>query len=80
MRSKTVNDIPAAEAAQALAQAGTTAEEVEAIYRLTALPTYQERFVVPPMAREVAIEQTLDPSQHKPAAGFGFRKAPQRRW
>ncbi len=80
MRSKTVNDIPAAEAEQALAQAGTTAEEVEAIYRLTALPTYQERFVVPPMAREVAIEQTLDPSQHKPAAGFGFRKAPQRRW
>ena len=56
------------------------AEEVEAIVRLTALPTFDERFVVPPLAREQAIEQTLDPFSHKPAAGFGFREAPKRRF
>ena len=64
----------------ALASGGTTAEEVEAIFRLTALPTFDERFVVPPLAREQAIEQTLDPFSHKPAAGFGFREAPKRRF
>jgi nitrate reductase beta subunit len=80
MRSKTVTDVPAAEAEQSLTQGRTTVEEAEAIYRLTALPTYEERFVIPPMAREEAIEQTLDPYTHKPAAGFGFREAPERRF
>ena len=63
---------------QALSLGNTTAEEVEAIYRLTALPTYEERFVVPPMGREIAIGETLDPYKHKPAAGFGFRQVPKR--
>ncbi len=63
---------------QALSQADVTCDEVEAIYRLTSLPTYDERFVVPPMSREVAISGTEDPYQHKPAAGFGFRRAPRR--
>ena len=83
MRAKTVNDVPESQVQQALSQAGTTPEEAEAIFRLTSLPTYDERFVVPPMAREMAIEEQLPPpgpSAHKSAAGFGFRKAPQRRW
>ncbi len=80
MRSKKVKDIPEAEAQQALAQVLTTPEEAEAIVRLTALPTYEQRFAIPPMAREIAIEQTQDPSAHKLAAGFGFRRAPLRRW
>jgi nitrate reductase beta subunit len=63
-----------------LEQGATSIEETEAIYRLTSLPTYEERFVVPPMAREDAIEQTLDPYTHKPAAGFGSRKTPERRF
>lgn len=78
MRSQKVRDVPAAEVQQALELAQTTPEEVEAIFRLTSLPTFEERFVVPPLAREVSIEQTLDPFTHKPAAGFGFRKAPAR--
>ncbi len=79
-RSLQVKDVKEAEAKQALAQAELTDAEAEAIFRLTSLPTFEERFVVPPLAREVAIEQTLDPSQHKPATGFGFRQAPVRRW
>ncbi|HBY92434.1 MAG: nitrate reductase subunit beta [Ardenticatenaceae bacterium] len=78
MRAQKVNDVTETEVQQALAQGKTTPEEVEAIFRLTSLPTFEERFVIPPLAREVSIEQTLDPFTHKPAAGFGFRKAPAR--
>jgi nitrate reductase beta subunit len=80
MRAQRVGDVPAAEAEQALITGRVTASEAEAIFRLTSLPTFEERFVVPPLAREVAIEQTTDPYSHKPAAGFGFRLAPARRW
>jgi nitrate reductase beta subunit len=79
-RSQSVKDVSRDEVAEALAQGNTTEEEAEAIFRLTALPTFEERFVIPPMAREVAIEQTLDPYTHKPSAGFGFREAPARRF
>jgi nitrate reductase beta subunit len=79
-RAAAVGDIAAEEVAKALAEGDTTAEEAEAIYQLTALPTFEERFVIPPMAREMAIEETTDPFVHKPAAGFGFRHAPKRGW
>ncbi len=79
-RAETVKDVPEAEVQKALAQGATSPEEAEAIFRLTALPTFEERFVIPPMAREMAIEQTLDPFTHKPDAGFGFRKPPKRTW
>ncbi len=78
MRAKTVQDVSEAEAQEALRLGATDQEEVEAIFRLTARPTYEERFVVPPLAREVAIEGTLDPFQQKREGGFGFRKAPAR--
>jgi len=79
-RAQTVADVDAAEAARALEIGGLTADEAEAIYRLTSLPTYDERFVIPPMGREVSIEQLESPLAHKGAAGFGFREAPARRW
>ncbi|MGE5262621.1 MAG: nitrate reductase subunit beta [Acidobacteriota bacterium] len=78
MRSRRVGDVPEAEVAEALKQGSTIPEEAEAIFRLTSMPTFEERFVVPPLAREQAIEATLDPFTHKPAAGFGFRQAPRR--
>ncbi len=77
-RVQNVGDIPESEAHRALAEAGITAEEAEAIYHLTSLPTFEERFVIPPLAREEAIETVLDPFTHKPMAGFGFRQPPQR--
>jgi nitrate reductase beta subunit len=78
MRGQRVKDVPAAEVQQALAQGDTTAEEAEAIFRLTSMPTFEERFVVPPLGREQAVEATLDPFTYKPSAGFGFRQAPGR--
>jgi nitrate reductase beta subunit len=79
-RGQTVKDVSAAEVQLALGLGETTPEEAEAIFRLTSLPTFEERFVIPPLAREMAIEQTLDPSTHKSSAGFGFRQAAERRW
>jgi len=81
MRSKTVGNVPADEVAHALADGKTNADEAEAIFRLTSLPTFKERFVIPPMARELAIEARVDPFQRKQETGFGLRKeTPERRF
>ncbi len=79
-RAEKVGDITEDEVRQALEVGRTTAEEAEAIFRLTALPSFEERFVVPPLGRETAIEQTKDPYTHKSEAGFGRVSAPERRW
>ncbi|MEZ5098653.1 MAG: nitrate reductase subunit beta [Thermoleophilia bacterium] len=80
MRAKTVGDVPEGDVADALALGRTTQEEAEAIFRLTSMPTFKERFVLPPLAREQQIEALRDPLEHKQHAGFGFRKAGERRW
>jgi nitrate reductase / nitrite oxidoreductase, beta subunit len=77
-RSRSVGDVTAEEAGVALTEAGLTAEMAEAIFRLTARPTFEERFVMPPLAREVAVESTENPYQRKSGSGFGRRKMPER--
>ena len=61
-----------------LAEAGTNREEVEAIYRLTTLPTLAERFVIPQYHREMAVEAWSDPLARKGDTGFGYVQAPVR--
>ena len=86
MRSKKVKDIPEEEVQRALTEGKTTAEEVEAIWRLTSMPTFEERFVVPPMEREAAVDAlfpVLDPVSRnypvrKGAVGVGFHTDPAR--
>ena len=77
-RSQAVGDVTDDRAAAALAGAGMTAPEAEAIYRLTTLATFEERFAIPPMAREVAIEAVTDPFEHKRQAGAGFHRPARR--
>ena len=72
-RAQKVNDFTAEEVDAALTQGNTNADEVEAIFRLTSLPTYEERFVVPPLGREAAVEAVEKPLDHKREAGFGVR-------
>ncbi|HWR21712.1 MAG TPA: hypothetical protein VN444_07615 [Verrucomicrobiae bacterium] len=83
-RWQTVVDLKEADVARALADANMTPEEAEAIFRLTSLPTYEERFVVPPLKREQSIESTRDPLTQKREAGFtrfpGSQKEPARGW
>ncbi len=61
-----------------LESVGTTASEVEDIYRLTTLPTVEERFVLPPYHREMSIEVDGDPLAHKGEAGVGYLSPPRR--
>ncbi len=77
-RAETVGDIPMAVALEALKLADMNEAEAEAIYRMTALPTFGQRFVIPPMHREEAIEAFKDPQDHKREVGFGFTDAPKR--
>ncbi len=77
-RAQTVGDVTVEEANAALAKAGMDAEEAEAIYHLTSLPTYQERFMIPPASREGDIEETYDPQQRKAEAGFGHSQGARR--
>jgi nitrate reductase beta subunit len=42
------------------------------------LCTFEDRFVIPPMHREEAIEMAADPLEHKHSTGFGFLSGPWR--
>ncbi|MBM4177103.1 MAG: nitrate reductase subunit beta, partial [Ignavibacteria bacterium] len=77
-RALTVGDIPLSVAEKMLTEADCTKEEAEAIYKLTSLCTFDDRFVIPPMHREEAIEMMKDPHEHKQAVGFGFVEKPER--
>jgi nitrate reductase beta subunit len=77
-RALTVGDVEMAVAERMLREADCSPEEAEAIYRLTSLCTFDDRFVIPPMHREEAIEMLQDPQEHKQEVGFGFLKGPQR--
>jgi len=61
-----------------LKEADCTVEQAEEIYKLTSLCTFEERFVIPPMQREQAMESLTDPHEQKQSAGFGFLTAPKR--
>ncbi len=61
-----------------LKEADCTVEQAEEIYKLTSLCTFEERFVIPPMQREQALESLSDPFEKKASAGFGFLAQPKR--
>ncbi|OIP34607.1 MAG: nitrate reductase subunit beta [Deltaproteobacteria bacterium CG2_30_66_27] len=77
-RMATVGDVDRETVDHMLREADTTEEEAEAIYRLTSLCTFDDRFVIPPAHREVAIEMMKDPCEHKASVGFGFLSPPKR--
>ncbi len=77
-RAVTVGDISKEDAARMLTAADCSVEEAEDIYRLTSLCTFEDRFVIPPMHREEAIEMMEDVHAHKASVGFGFTDAPKR--
>jgi len=79
-RYVTVGDITETAANKTLKEANLTAAEAEAIFKLTALPTFEERFVLPPYHRETDLETLNDPYNNKADAGFGVRLQPKRSW
>jgi nitrate reductase beta subunit len=77
-RAESVGDLDEAKVQATLAAAGITPEQSEAIYRLTALPTFEDRFVIPPMHREYAAELMGDPYTFKAETGVGLLRKPER--
>ncbi len=71
-RAETVGDVDRELADRMLREADCSREEADAIYELTSLCTFEDRFVIPPMAREQAIEMMRDPMEEKAETGFGF--------
>jgi nitrate reductase beta subunit len=78
-RHKTVGDISKEKAEQALAEAGLTAEMADDIYYLTALPKFDDRFVIPAAHREQAIEMMEFTGDKKGNTGFGFKEGTAKR-
>ncbi len=78
-RHVTVGDIPQEVAGRALSEAALTTEAAEAIYRLTSLATFDERFVIPAAHREQAIEMLEFAGDAPGETGFGFRAGTARR-
>jgi nitrate reductase / nitrite oxidoreductase, beta subunit len=54
-----------------IAEAGTNLEEIEEIFQLTALATKEDRFSLPPIQREEAIEDIMNPEVCKGCTGLG---------
>lgn len=77
-RHLTVGDVDEATAKAVLVEADCSVEQAEAIYRLTSLAKYEERFIIPPSHREQAMEMLEDPMERKQSSGFGFNEAPLR--
>jgi nitrate reductase beta subunit len=77
-RAQTVGDIPDATVSKAIAEAATTPEELEAIYYMTSMTGFEERFVVPPFLREMAIEAVINTQTQQEEEGMGYRRPPKR--
>jgi nitrate reductase beta subunit len=75
-----VGDLDKKKSERMIAEAGTNPEEIEEIYRMISLPTFEDRFVIPPFMREMTIESVEDPSVHKGEAGVGYLRKPKRGW
>jgi nitrate reductase beta subunit len=78
MRRKTVEGLVDKKTLKLLEEAGTNPQEAEAIYHMTTQPTMDERFVLPPYQREMAVEAWKDPLAHKGEAGLGYIQPPVR--
>lgn len=77
-RGMTVKDIAEDHVKGALTETSLTGDVADAIYKLSSLCTFNERFVVPASHREEAIEMTKMVIEHKGEVGFGFSDKPKR--
>jgi len=77
-RNVTVGDLDPNEISQALKDSGLTEETADSIFRLTSLPLFDERFVIPAAHREEAMEMIENTADVKGNTGFGFKESPVR--
>jgi len=77
-RKVTVGDLEDSKVEKTLSDASLNAEMAEEIFYLTTLAKFNERFVIPPAHRELAIEMIEDTADFKGSSGFGFNEKPRR--
>lgn len=77
-RDSTVGDLNKDRVKNQLAKAKMSQETANAIFRLTSLATFEERFVIPPGHREESIEMLEATADAKGETGFGFKTRPER--
>lgn len=81
-RAQEVDDVDPEKVKRVLREAHVTPETAEAIYRMTALGNMENRYVMPPIQREEAIEgmgnNGCSPEFCKGACGFGATQPPRR--
>jgi nitrate reductase beta subunit len=71
-RAEELDDVDPEVAHRVLREAGLTPDAAEAIYRMTATATIHDRYVLPPIQREEALEGTCGPEACKGETGLGF--------
>jgi nitrate reductase beta subunit len=74
----TVGDIDKKKATLAIKDVGLTPEMVDAIYYLTSLAKFDDRFNIPAAHREQAMEMVEFTGDTKGSTGFGFKESPTR--
>ena len=77
-RAETVGDLDEKEAKDAMRDVIMDKETADAIFRLTSLPLFDQRFVIPPAHREEAMEMLESTADVKGNSGFGFKEPPTR--
>ena len=77
-RDSTVKDVTEAQLTSVMKDANMGTDEANAIFRLTSLATFEERFVIPPAHREESIEMMENTGDFKGSTGFGFKQKPER--
>jgi nitrate reductase beta subunit len=77
-RNVTVGDLPQHEVTDPMGEVKMDKETADAIFRLTSLPLFDDRFVIPAAHREEAMEMLESTADVKGNHGFGFKEPPKR--
>ena len=77
-RRETVGDLPEEEVNGPMDEVVMDKETADDIFRLTSLPLFDERFVIPAAHREEAMEMLESTADVKGNTGFGFKEPPKR--
>jgi len=78
-RYTTVGDVAESTVKDALADTGLTPQTADAIYYLTSLAKFDDRFVIPAAHREEAIEMMEFTGDVRGSTGFGFKAGTAKR-
>lgn len=78
-RSSTLDDVDREKLTKILREAGLTENQANDIYKLSSLPGPEDRFMIPPIQREEAVENTTcSPDKCKGSCGLGKTQTPER--